>query len=74
MYLAYSLLMLVVFVLLLPYFLYQAIRYKKYIGTLGQRLIAYDVRQVRSLPKIHREIRLSMVLSNFVYGVDVRVL
>src|SRR5580765_4515270 len=38
MYLAYSLLMLVAFVLLSPYFLYQAVRYKKYIGTLGQRL------------------------------------
>ena len=38
MYLAYSLLMLVVFVLVSPYFLYQAIRYKKYIGTLRQRL------------------------------------
>src|SRR6266446_5752175 len=38
MYLAYSLLTLVLFVLVSPYFLYQAIRYKKYIGSLGQRL------------------------------------
>ncbi len=38
MYLAYSLLTLVVFVLVSPYFLYQAIRYKKYIGSLRQRL------------------------------------
>src|SRR6266571_5639810 len=38
MYLAYSLLTLVVFALVSPYFLYQAIRYKKYIGSLRQRL------------------------------------
>ena len=38
MYLAYSLLTLVIFVVVSPYFLYQAIRYKKYIGTLRQRL------------------------------------
>src|SRR5205809_6657923 len=38
MYLAYSLLTLVVFVVVSPYFLYQAIRYKKYIGSLRQRL------------------------------------
>src|SRR3977135_1445141 len=38
MYLAYSLLMLGVFVLVSPYFLYQAIRYQKYLGTLRQRL------------------------------------
>ena len=38
MYLAYSLLTLAVFVVVSPYFLYQAIRYKKYIGTLRQRL------------------------------------
>jgi 3-deoxy-D-manno-octulosonic-acid transferase len=38
MYLIYSLLTLVVFVLVSPYFLYQAIRYKKYIGSLRQRL------------------------------------
>ena len=38
MYFAYSLLTLVVFVVVSPYFLYQAIRYKKYIGSLRQRL------------------------------------
>jgi 3-deoxy-D-manno-octulosonic-acid transferase len=38
MYLAYSLLTLALFVVVSPYFLYQAIRYKKYIGTLRQRL------------------------------------
>jgi 3-deoxy-D-manno-octulosonic-acid transferase len=38
MYLVYSVLTLVVFVVVSPYFLYQAIRYKKYIGSLGQRL------------------------------------
>src|SRR5881628_4117586 len=38
MYLLYSLLTLVVFVVVSPYFLYQAIRYKKYIGSLRQRL------------------------------------
>ena len=38
MYFAYSLLTLVVFVAVSPYFLYQAIRYKKYIGSLRQRL------------------------------------
>jgi 3-deoxy-D-manno-octulosonic-acid transferase len=38
MYLAYSLLTLVVFVVVSPYFLYQAVRYQKYIGSLGQRL------------------------------------
>ena len=38
MYLAYSLLTLALFFLVSPYFLYQAIRYKKYIGTLRQRL------------------------------------
>jgi 3-deoxy-D-manno-octulosonic-acid transferase len=38
MYLAYSLLTLVVFLTVSPYFLYQAIRYKKYIGSLRQRL------------------------------------
>ena len=38
MYLAYSLLTLLVFVVVSPYFAYQAIRYKKYIGTLRQRL------------------------------------
>ena len=38
MYFLYSFLTLVVFVLVSPYFLYQAIRHKKYIGSLGQRL------------------------------------
>src|SRR3954453_2966799 len=38
MYFAYSLLSLVVFIVVSPYFLYQAIRYKKYIGSLRQRL------------------------------------
>jgi 3-deoxy-D-manno-octulosonic-acid transferase len=38
MYLAYSLLMLLVFLMVSPYFLYQALRYKKYIGSLRQRL------------------------------------
>src|SRR6195256_6025557 len=38
MYLLYSLLTLAVFVAVSPYFLYQAIRYRKYIGTLRQRL------------------------------------
>src|SRR6266850_7944964 len=38
MYFAYSLLTLVLFALVSPYFLYQAIRYKKYIGSLRQRL------------------------------------
>ena len=38
MYLAYSLLTLAVFLVVSPYFLYQAVRYKKYIGTLRQRL------------------------------------
>jgi hypothetical protein len=33
MYLAYSLLTLAVFVVVSPYFLYQAVRYKKYIGS-----------------------------------------
>jgi 3-deoxy-D-manno-octulosonic-acid transferase len=38
MYFVYSLLTFVGFVLVSPYFLYQAIRYKKYVGSLGQRL------------------------------------
>ena len=38
MYLAYSLLTLVVFLVVSPYFLYQAVRYQKYIGSLRQRL------------------------------------
>jgi 3-deoxy-D-manno-octulosonic-acid transferase len=37
MYLAYSLLTLALFVVVSPYFLYQGLRYKKYIGTLRQR-------------------------------------
>src|SRR3954464_7547728 len=47
MYLAYSLLTLLLVVVMSPYFLYQAVRYKKYIGTLRQRLgflpIAFNV-------------------------------
>src|SRR5437764_8321450 len=47
MYLAYSVLTVLVFVVVSPYFLYQAIRYKKYIGSLRQRLgflpIAFNV-------------------------------
>lgn len=38
MYFAYSLLTIVALVLASPYFLYQAIRHKKYVGGLGQRL------------------------------------
>src|SRR5437870_5564860 len=38
MYAAYSVLTLIVFIVVSPYFLYQAIRYKKYIGSLRQRL------------------------------------
>src|SRR5438552_6384585 len=38
MYFVYSALSLVLFVLVSPYFLYQAIRYKKYIGNLRERL------------------------------------
>lgn len=38
MYFVYSLLTLALFVVVSPYFLYQAIRYKKYIGSLRQRL------------------------------------
>src|SRR5512141_1227056 len=38
MYLLYSALTLAVFVAVSPYFVYQAIRYKKYIGSLRQRL------------------------------------
>ena len=38
MYLAYSLLTIVVFIVVSPYFVYQAIRYQKYIGSLRQRL------------------------------------
>ena len=38
MYFAYSLLTLVIFLFVSPYFVYQAIRYQKYIGSLRQRL------------------------------------
>ena len=38
MYLVYSLSALVVFILVSPYFVYQAVRYNKYIGSLRQRL------------------------------------
>jgi 3-deoxy-D-manno-octulosonic-acid transferase len=38
MYLAYSVLTLAAFILVSPYFLYQAIRYKKYVGSLRERL------------------------------------
>src|SRR5687767_2812944 len=38
MYVVYSLLILVVGVIASPYLAYQAIRYKKYIGSLGQRM------------------------------------
>jgi 3-deoxy-D-manno-octulosonic-acid transferase len=38
MYLLYSLATLAVFIVVSPYFVYQAIRYKKYIGSLRQRL------------------------------------
>src|SRR4051794_10817368 len=38
MYLAYSFLSLLVLVLVSPYFLYQVVRYKKYVGSLSQRL------------------------------------
>src|SRR5512135_2468721 len=38
MYFVYSLLTLVLFVAVSPYFVYQAVRYKKYIGSLRQRL------------------------------------
>src|SRR5215218_926501 len=38
MYLAYSLLTLLLFAIVSPYFLYQALRYQKYIGSLRQRL------------------------------------
>ena len=47
MYLAYSVLTFAAFVVVSPYFVYQAIRYKKYIGSLRQRLgllpIAFNV-------------------------------
>src|SRR6476620_8978183 len=37
MYLIYSLLTFVAFLAVSPYFLYQAVRYKKYVGSVGQR-------------------------------------
>src|SRR6185436_4405678 len=47
MYAVYSLLTLAVFIVVSPYFVYQAIRYQKYIGSLRQRLghlpIAFNV-------------------------------
>ncbi|MFN7981886.1 MAG: 3-deoxy-D-manno-octulosonic acid transferase [Vicinamibacterales bacterium] len=47
MYLAYSLLSLLIFVVVSPYFVYQAVRYKKYVGSVKQRLgylpIAFNV-------------------------------
>ena len=47
MYLAYSILSLLVFVVVSPYFVYQALRHKKYVGSLRQRLgylpIAFNV-------------------------------
>jgi 3-deoxy-D-manno-octulosonic-acid transferase len=38
MYLAYSLLTFLGFILVSPYFLYQALRHGKYVGSLRQRL------------------------------------
>ena len=38
MYLVYSIATLIILVALSPYFLYQALRHKKYVGSLGQRL------------------------------------
>src|SRR5918997_5920958 len=38
MYFLYSLLVLVLFVVVSPWFFYQAIRYRKYIGSLSQRM------------------------------------
>ena len=38
MYIIYSFLSLVLFVVISPYFFYQAIRHNKYVGSLGQRL------------------------------------
>jgi len=47
MYLAYSLLLFVAFLVMSPYFVYQAIRYNKYVGSLRQRMgllpIAFNV-------------------------------
>ena len=53
MYLAYSVLLSVVYILALPYFVYQAIRYRKYIGSLDQRLgflpLAFNVDREESI-------------------------
>src|SRR5918993_1166477 len=38
MYILYSVLVLVVFVIASPWFAYQALRYRKYVGSLGQRM------------------------------------
>ena len=38
MYILYSVLVLVVFVIASPWFLYQALRYREYVGSLGQRM------------------------------------
>ena len=38
MYLLYSFTLALLFVLLLPYFLYQAVRHGKYAGSFGERL------------------------------------
>ena len=38
MYLLYSLVTLLALVVLAPYFAYEAVRHKKYVGSLGQRL------------------------------------
>ena len=47
MYIAYSLLSFLLFIVVSPYFVYQAIRYQKYIGSFRQRLgflpIAFDI-------------------------------
>jgi 3-deoxy-D-manno-octulosonic-acid transferase len=53
MYLTYSLLTLAVFIVVSPYFAYQAIRYKKYVGSLRERLgylpISFNVDAEESL-------------------------
>ena len=57
MYLLYSVLTLAVFAAVSPYFLYQAIRYKKYIGSLRQRLcflpITFNLDAVKEIGKGH---------------------
>ena len=54
MYLAYSLLTFLGVLIVSPYFLYQAIRHKKYIGSLRQRLgylpIAFNVGIGQAIP------------------------